>query len=303
MSGVQVTTTRREAAPVAAAVSAVDRFSRYLQRLPLHLVIIIFIAIWIVPTIGMVINSFRALSDMSAAGWWTVLFPPHGFTFASYQQVLGTENVATSIINSVLITIPATVIQLAIATMGAYAFAWMKFPGKNLFFIVIVGLMVVPIQMTLIPVLQFFKLVGLSGTITAVWLAHSGYGLPFEVFLLRNYLGGLPREVFESAEVDGAGHAVRFLRIAVPMTLPAIASLTIFVFLGVWNDLLVALTFLGTSPNRPFTVVITQLVTSLGGGWQFLTAAAVLQMSLPLIVFIALQRYFVRGVTAGSVKG
>jgi alpha-glucoside transport system permease protein len=287
----------------AAAVSVLDRWGASLQRLPLHLVIIIFCAVWIIPTIGMIINSFRSVTDMGTAGWWTTLFPPHGFTIASYQEVLDTEGVATSIVNSVLITLPATVIQLAIATMGAYAFAWMKFPGKNVFFIVIVGLMVVPIQMTLIPVLQFFRATGLNGTIMAVWLAHSGYGLPFEVFLLRNYLGGLPREIFESAEVDGAGHAVRFLRIAVPMTIPAIASLTIFVFLGVWNDLLVALTFLGTSPNRPFTVVITQLVTSLGGGWQFLTAAAVLQMALPLAVFIFLQRYFVRGITSGSVKG
>jgi alpha-glucoside transport system permease protein len=298
----QATTTRELSQP-AAAVSALDRFGASLQRVPLHLIIIIFCAIWVIPTVGMVINSFRSLSDMAQAGWWTTLFPPHGFTLASYQEVLNTEGVAPSIVNSILITLPATVIQLAIATMGAYAFAWMKFPGKNIFFIVIVGLMVVPIQMTLIPVLQFFKLTGLNGTIMAVWLAHSGYGLPFEVFLLRNYLGGLPREIFESAEVDGAGHAVRFLRIALPMTLPAIASLTIFVFLGVWNDLLVALTFLGTSPNRPLTVVITTLVTSFGGGWQFLTAAAVLQMALPLAVFIALQRYFVRGVTAGSVKG
>jgi alpha-glucoside transport system permease protein len=302
MSGVEVTT-RRETVGVAAPAGALDRFGQYLQRLPLHLVIIIFCAIWIVPTIGMIVNSFRAVSDMGSAGWWTTLFPPHGFTLASYQQVLNTEGVASSIVTSILITIPATVIQLAIATMGAYAFAWMKFPGKNIFFIVIVGLMVVPIQMTLIPLLQLFKTVGLNGTIISVWLAHSGFGLPFEVFLLRNYLGGLPREIFESAEVDGAGHAVRFLRIAVPMTIPAIASLTIFVFLGVWNDLLVALTFLGTSANRPFTVVITQLVTSLGGGWQFLTAAAVLQMSLPLAVFIFLQRYFVRGITSGSVKG
>ncbi len=302
MSGIQATTQREMVQPVA-AVSALDRLGASLQRLPLHIVIIIFCAIWIVPTIGMIINSFRAVSEMGNAGWWTTLFPPHGFTLASYQQVLDTEGVGTSIVNSVLITLPATVIQLAIATMGAYAFAWMKFPGKNIFFIVIVGLMVVPIQMTLIPVLQFFRVTGLNGTILAVWLAHSGYGLPFEVFLLRNYLGGLPREIFESAEVDGAGHAVRFLRIAVPMTIPAIASLTIFVFLGVWNDLLVALTYLGTSPNRPFTVVITQLVTSLGGGWQFLTAAAVLQMALPLAVFIFLQRYFVRGITSGSVKG
>ncbi|TMG07990.1 MAG: carbohydrate ABC transporter permease, partial [Chloroflexi bacterium] len=250
-------TTRRETAGAGAAVGVLDRWGHQLQRLPLHLVIIIFIAIWIVPTIGLIVNSFRNVQDMGSAGWWSALFPPHGFSLGSYQQVLNTENVTTSIFNSVLITVPATVIQLAIATMGAYAFAWMKFPGKDLFFIVIVGLMVVPIQMTLIPVLQIFKATGLAGTFIAVWLAHSGYGLPFEVFLLRNYLGGLPREIFESAEMDGAGHAVRFLRIAVPMTVPAIASLTIFVFLGVWNDLLVSLTFLGSSPNRPFTVVIT----------------------------------------------
>ena len=295
--------TRRETARVSTAADALGSWGRQLQRLPLHLVIIIFVAIWIVPTIGLIVNSFRSVGDMNQAGWWTTLFPPHSFTFASYQQVLDTENVVPSIFNSILITVPATVIQLAIATMGAYAFAWMKFPGKDIFFIVIVGLMVVPIQMTLIPVLQLFHTFGLAGTFIAVWLAHSGYGLPFEVFLLRNYLGGLPREIFESAEMDGAGHAVRFLRIAVPMTIPAIASLTIFVFLGVWNDLLVSLTFLGSSPNRPFTVVITQLVTSQGGGWQFLTAAAVLQMSLPLAVFIFLQRYFVRGITSGSVKG
>jgi alpha-glucoside transport system permease protein len=298
-----VQATTREATGARAAVSALDTLGYRLQRLPIHIVIAVIIAIWIIPTLGLLVNSFRSLSDMNVAGWWTALLPPHGFSFASYSQVLNTENVVPSIFNSILITIPATVIQLTIATMGAYAFAWMQFPGKNIFFIVIVGLMVVPIQMTLIPVLQLFKATGLSGTFVGVWLAHSGYGLPFEVFLLRNYLGGLPREVFESAEVDGAGHAVRFLRIAVPMTLPAIASLVIFVFLGIWNDLLVALTYLGSSPNRPFTVVITQLTTSLGFGWQFLTAAAVLQMALPLAVFIALQRYFVRGVTAGSVKG
>jgi alpha-glucoside transport system permease protein len=301
MSAEQVTT-RRESA-VGRTVTAMDNFGYRLQRLPLHIVIIIICAIWVIPTVGMIINSFRSLQDMTNAGWWTVLFPPHGFTLESYKQVLAIEGVAPSILYSILITIPATVIQLTIATMGAYAFAWMRFPGRNLFFIVIVGLMVVPIQMTLIPVLQIFKFLHISGTIPAVWLAHSGYGLPFEVFLLRNYLGGLPREIFESAEVDGAGHAVRFLRIAVPMTIPAIASLTIFVFLGIWNDLLVALTFLGVSPYRPFTVVITGLVTSFGGGWQFLTAAAVLQMALPLAVFIFLQRYFVRGITSGSVKG
>ena len=301
MSAEQVTTRRQSG--VAEGVSALSNLGYRLQRLPLHVVIIVFCSVWIIPTVGMVINSFRALPDMQAAGWWTTLFPPHGFTLASYQQVLAIEGVQPSIVTSVLITVPATVIQLTVATMGAYAFAWMKFPGKDIYFIVIVGLMVVPIQMTLVPLLQLFHLLSLQGTIVSVWLAHTGFGLPFEVFLLRNYLGGLPREIFESAEVDGAGHAVRFLRIAVPMTLPALASLTIFVVLGVWNDLLVGLTFLGTATNRPFTVVIAQLTTSFGGGWQFLTAAAVLQMSLPLAVFIFLQRYFVRGVTAGSVKG
>jgi len=298
-----VEATSRTETAVGRGVSTLDNIGYRLQRLPLHLIIIIFCAIWIIPTFGMVINSFRSLQDMGNAGWWTTLFPPHGFTLASYQQVLAIDGVPESILYSILITIPATVIQLTIATMGAYAFAWMNFPGRNIFFIVIVALMVVPIQMTLIPILQLFQFLHINGTILAVWLAHSGYGLPFEVFLLRNYLGGLPREIFESAEVDGAGHSVRFLRIAVPMTIPAIASLTIFVFLGIWNDLLVALTFLGTSPYRPFTVKIAQLVTSFGGGWQFLTAAAVLQMALPLIVFIFLQRYFVRGITSGSVKG
>jgi alpha-glucoside transport system permease protein len=299
----EVITTRPEAARETRVALAIGALSHRLQRLPLHVVIVIFMVVWLVPTIGLIVNSFRSVQDMGNAGWWTSLFPPHGFTLASYRQVLGIENVPSSIVNSILITVPATVIQLAIATMAAYAFAWMNFPGRNLIFIVIVGLMVVPIQMTLIPVLKLFVATGLAGTIVAVWLAHSGYGLPFEVFLLRNYIGGLPREIFESAEVDGAGHSTRFLRLAVPMTVPAIASLTIFVFLGVWNDLLVSLTYLGNSPNRPFTVVITQLVTSLGGGWQFLTAAAVLQMALPLAVFIFLQRYFVRGITSGSVKG
>jgi alpha-glucoside transport system permease protein len=163
--------------------------------------------------------------------------------------------------------------------------------------------MVVPIQMTLIPNLRLFAATGLAGTFVAVWLAHAGYGLPFQIYLLRNAIGGLPREVFESAIIDGASHVTRFWALAVPMSIPAIAALVIFVVLGVWNDLLVALTFLGTSPNKPLTVVATQLVTSFGGGWQFLTAAAVIQMAVPLAVFLFLQRYFVRGISSGAVKG
>lgn len=279
------------------------QLSRLTRRLPLHLGVWVIMAIWLVPTLGLFVNSFRPISDMSNSGWWTALFPPSSFTTESYQTILDTEGVANSILNSLLIAIPATVIQVVIATMAGYAFAWMSFRGRDLFFLVIVGLMVVPIQSTLVPVLKMFNAVGIAGTFLAVWLAHTGYGLPFQTYMLRNYIGGLPKAIFESAEIDGASHPMRFWQIAVPMSVPVIAANVIFVFLGVWNDLLVALVYMGSSPNRPMTVILTQLVTSFGGGWQFLTAGAVLQMALPLSVFLFLQRYFVRGISAGAVKG
>jgi alpha-glucoside transport system permease protein len=292
------------ASPAPRARTTASRALQFIRRrLPVHLLTWIVMAIWLVPTLGLFINSFRSVHDMNIAGWWTTLFPPAGFTLDSYQRVLNTPGFAQSIGNSLLITIPATVIQVVISTFAGYAFAWMKFPGRDLFFLVIVALLAVPIQMTFIPVLRFFNSVGLAGTFVAVWLAHTGYGLPFQTYLLRSYIGSLPKEVFESADIDGANHVVKFWRLVVPMSIPAIAANTIFVFLGVWNDLLVALVYLGQSPNRPMTVIIAQLTTSLGGGWQFLTAAAVLQMLLPLAVFLGLQRYFVRGISAGAVKG
>jgi alpha-glucoside transport system permease protein len=185
----------------------------------------------------------------------------------------------------------------------------MNFPGRNVLFVVVVGLLVVPLQVTLIPVLSFFRdieIAGnkLNGTILAVWLAHTGYGLPFAVYLLRNYIGGLPREVFESASIDGAGPATAFFRLAVPMSVPALASLVIFQFLWVWNDLLVALVYLGPIPqNHPLSVTLANLTTNFGGNWQFVTAAAFVSMIIPIIVFFSLQRYFVRGITGGAVKG
>lgn len=273
------------------------------RKVPLHLTVWIVMAVWLIPTLGLIVNSFRSVQDMAQQGWWTTLFPPHGFTLESYQQVLDTQGVASGFVNSLLITIPATVIQVVISCFAGYAFAWMHFRGRDFFFLAIVALLVVPIQMTLIPVLRLFAATGIAGSFLAVWLAHTGYGLPFQIYLLRSYMGGLPKEVFESAEIDGANHVQRFWRILIPMSIPVIAANTIFVFLGVWNDLLVSLTYLGTSPNKPLTVALAQLTTSLGGGWQFLTAAAVLQMALPLVVFLALQRYFVRGISSGAVKG
>ena len=283
--------------------SAARQLQARLRRIPLHITVVIVMAIWLIPTVGLLVNSFRTVRDMNQAGWWTTLFPPANFTIASYEQIFGTPGFADSLINSLLITVPATVLQVVIATFAGYAFAWMHFRGRDLFFLVIVGLMVVPVQLTFIPVLKMFAATGLAGTFIAVWLAHAGYGLPFQTYLLRSYIGSLPKEVFESAEIDGANHVVKFWRIVVPMSIPAIAANVIFVFLGVWNDLLIAVTYLGQSPNRPLTVFIGQQTTSLGGNWQVLTAAAVIQMALPLLVFLALQRYFVRGISAGAVKG
>jgi alpha-glucoside transport system permease protein len=283
--------------------SAVKDVRHLFRRVPLHLTVAIVMAIWLIPTLGLLVNSFRTVRDMTQAGWWTTIFPPGPFTLASYQTIFQTPGFAPAIVNSLLITVPATVLQVVIATFAGYAFAWMNFRGRDLFFLVIVGLMVVPVQLTFIPVLKLFAATGLAGTFVAVWLAHAGYGLPFQTYLLRSYIGSLPKEVFESAEIDGANHVVRFWRIVVPMSIPAIAANVIFVFLGVWNDLLIAVTYLGQSPNRPLTVFIAQQTTSLGGNWQILTAAAVIQMALPLAVFLGLQRYFVRGISAGAVKG
>jgi alpha-glucoside transport system permease protein len=286
------------------ASSALIKQARWLSRkVPLHITVGIVMAIWLIPTLGLLVNSFRSLPDMRAEGWWTALFPPAGFTLESYKTILATQGFAGSFVNSLLITIPATILQVVISCFAGYAFAWMNFRGKDLFFIVIVGLMVVPVQMTFIPVLKLFAATGLAGSFIAVWLAHAGYGLPFQTYLLRSYIGSLPREVFESADLDGANHVIKFWQIVVPMSIPAIAANLIFVFLGVWNDLLIALQFLGQSANKPMTVLLAQQTTSLGGGWQVLTAGAVLQMALPLAVFIGLQRYFVRGISAGAVKG
>jgi alpha-glucoside transport system permease protein len=202
------------------------------------------------------------------------------------------------------VTVPATVMPILIAAFAAFAFAWMPFPGRNLLFLIVVGLLVVPLQMTLIPVLRLFTSVGLTGTFPAIWLAHTAYGLPFAIYLLRNFFAGLPRDMFESAYVEGASTETVFFQLVLPTSVPALASLVIFQFLWVWNDLLVALIYLGGQPSvAPMTVTVSNLVNSLGQDWQLLTAAAFISMALPLAVFFALQQYFVRGILAGSVKG
>ncbi|HEY9286782.1 MAG TPA: carbohydrate ABC transporter permease [Candidatus Dormibacteraeota bacterium] len=287
---------------VAEASKEPRRFT--LGSIPLHLALIILTIIWVVPTVGLLVSSFRPGFLLSRSGWWTALFPPYQFTLQNYSDVLQANNLAASFVNSLTIAIPATVLPIAIAAFAAYAFAWMRFPARNWLFLLLVGLLAVPLQMTLIPVLKIFNVLGLSGNFFGIWIAHTAYGLPFAIYLLRNFFGALPNDLFESAQIDGAGPVTMFFRLVLPLSVPALASLAIFQFLWTWNDLLVALVYIGSNPQyAPMTVTIANLVNSLGQGYELLTAAAFLSMALPLVVFLALQRYFVRGMTAGAVKG
>ncbi len=283
------------------------RLSQLFSKLSVHIVIITIAFIWMLPSLGLLINSFRPPQAIKSSGWWNVFTTPFDFTqwtLQNYQAVLETEDLGIAFRNSLFISIPGTILPILLAAFAAYAIARMKFPGRQIIFSVIVGLLVVPLQMTFVPVYAMFTKLGINGTFLAIWLAHTGYGLPFSVYLLRNFFGSLPEDIFESAFLDGASYFTAFYRLALPLSVPAVASLAIFQFLWVWNDLLVALIYLGGTPSvAPLTVRVANLVNSLGADWHLLPAAAFISMVLPLFVFLTLQRYFVRGILAGSVKG
>lgn len=314
--------------------------------------IILILVLWLVPTVGLLVTSFRPVALINTTGWWTALDMDNGpvsaqhpdpnatltqklgtrFTIDNYVDALtgyrgtGTYRAACAsgtkplgmkcnltdllnprgmgraFVNSIIVTVPSTIFPIIIALFAAYTFAWMDFKGRYAIFAILVGLQVVPIQMTLVPVLRMFAGMGINGTFPAVWLFHTGFGLPYAIYMLRNSMSSLPKDLFESAYLDGANHWQVFTKIVLPLTTPAIASLAIFQFLWVWNDLLVSLVFLGGS-KPVMTYQISNMVSSLGAGWHLLTAAAFLSMMLPMIVFFALQKYFVRGMMAGAVKG
>ncbi|MEE8195326.1 MAG: carbohydrate ABC transporter permease [Candidatus Bipolaricaulota bacterium] len=280
---------------------------RTLSRGPLHVVIIILALAWMLPTAGLLITSFRTPQDVAHSGWWTVFEHPFNFTrysLENYRAVIEKSGMGQAFLNSLKITIPGTIIPVMLAAFAAYAFAWMKFPCRKILFLIVVALLVVPLQMTFIPILTIFKQLRLGGTLPGIWLAHTGYGLPLTVYLLHNFIAGLPSELFDSASIDGASPLQVFFRLVLPLSVPAIASVVIFQFLWVWNDLLVALMYLGGTPDvAPVTLKVANLVGSRGQDWELLTAAAFVSMALPLIVFFSLQRYFVKGILAGSVKG
>ncbi len=286
---------------------ASKRVIKVLRRAPVHVALFALLFVWLIPTIGLFINSFRSVDSINSTGWWTVLTAPSGLSLDNYRQVLGQQDLGSKFLNSLYITIPATLIPTMIAAFTAYAFAWMKFPGRTWLFLILVALIVIPLQTTFIPIGRFFSNffgTNINGSFLAVWLAHTAYGLPFAIYLLRNFMGSLPREIFEAAYIDGASPVTAFFRLALPMSVPAIASLVIFQFVFVWNDLLVALIFIGgNTDNQPLTQSLASLVNSFGSGWQYLAAAGFIAMIVPLLVFLSLQRFFVRGISAGSVKG
>ncbi|GAA3076995.1 carbohydrate ABC transporter permease [Streptomyces glomeratus] len=256
---------------------------------------------WLVPTIGLLLSSLRSPSDMSTSGWWTVFGKPSQLTVESYQKLLENGDITNSLLNTVLITVPATVLVVVIGSLAGYAFAWMEFPGRDWWFLAVVGLLVVPVQVALIPIAELFGRIGLFGTVFGVILFHTGFGLPFAVFLLRNFFAELPRELLEAARLDGAGELRLFARVVLPLGGPAIASLGIFQFLWVWNDMLVALVFT-KSGTQPITVALQTQVRQFGNNIDVLAPGAFISMVVPLAVFFAFQRQFVSGVMAGAVK-
>ena len=283
-------------------------------------ILLVICIIWTLPTLGLLVTSFRHRDVVSKTGWWTVIREPK-LTTENYRQVLigkdytyvdakgnrrtaRTENLTRAILNSLAVTIPAVVIPILIAAFAAYGFAWVDFPGRKIFFTIIVALLVVPLQIALIPILRDYLRLKLTGTFLAIWLAHTGFGLPLAIYLLFNYVSTIPRSILESAFIDGYTHFWIFIYLILPLSIPALASFAIFQFVWVWNDLLVAMVFLGTKQE---IAVITQRLLSIigtrGQDWHLLTAGAFVSMILPLTIFFALQRFFVRGLLAGSIKG
>jgi alpha-glucoside transport system permease protein len=258
--------------------------------------------LWIVPIIGILITSFRPKDDANANGWWNVFHDPN-LTFQNYADAWSKSHLGQAFVNSFAIALPATFIPILIAAFAAYAFAFMQFPFRDTLFILVVSLLVVPNYVALVPMLNIYGDLHLVGKFPAVWLAHIGFGMSLAIYILRNYMATLPREVLESAKIDGASHFATFWRLIVPMSVPALASFAIFQFLWVWNDLLVSLVFIGPGDNQPITVAVAGLIGQQNQGWQLVTAGGFLSMIVPIIVFLSLQRFFVRGLTAGSVKG
>jgi alpha-glucoside transport system permease protein len=266
---------------------------------PIYVLLIITAVLWLLPTLGLFVASFRTTADNGARGWWTAITEPSQLTLENYRQVLSNNRIVDSLWNTVLISVPATIAVLVLGAMAAYAFAWIPFRGRDPLFLVVVAMLVVPLQVALIPVARLYGWLGIFGDMLGVIAFHVAFGLPLAVFLLRNFFAGIPGELMEAARMDGASDARIFLRVVMPLGFPALASLAIFQFLWTWNDLLVGLVFANPG-NRPVTVAIQQQTEEFGLNLNVIAPAAMLSMAVPLVVFLAFQRYFVQGLLAGS---
>ncbi len=293
------TATERVAAP--ATESASSRILRGLNRLPIHIALGLIALVWLLPTVGLLVTSFRPRTEIQSSGWWTT-FGSLQLTLENYQQVLNAQGMGQAFINSLIIAIPSTLLPLLVCSLAAYAFSWMRFPFRDTIFLIIIALMMVPVQVAFLPVLQLFKPFGLTQGFMGIWLAHTAFALPFGIFLLRNFFITLPKDLIEAARIDGSSTFGVFRTIVIPLSVPAIAAYGIFQFLWVWNDLLMALIFVGKNANYPMTIQVTTLLGTYGTEWHLLAASAFILMVVPLAVFFSLQRYFVQGLLAGSVK-
>ena len=279
-----------------------ERLVRLVSRGPLHIALVGIALIWLVPTVGLALTSFRKRPAIASSGWWHSL-TQWDWTLHNYGSVIHATGMGHAWVNSVIITVPATILPLTLGALAAFGFAWVPFPFRDTLFLLIVALMIVPIQTSLVPLLKLFAQYGhLNNHYYGIWLAHTAFGLPLAVFLLRNFFVTLPKDLIEAARIDGASNLAIFRRIVVPLSVPALASFGIFQFLWVWNDLLMALIFVSNPAKQPMTVKITQLLGTYAQEFHILAAAGFLLMGVPLIVFFALQRYFVQGLLAGSVK-
>ena len=276
------------------------RIGRFAARLPVHIFLLCVGALWLIPALGLFLTSLLSPTDYANEGWWKVIAHPHLATWANYSQVWNNTDIPHSLLLTFEIAIGGTLLPIVIAASAGYAFAWIDFPGRDWLFVVVIALLVVPLQMGLIPLFKLYNTLGIYDTVIGLVLFHTAFGLPFAIFLLRNFFIGIPRDILESARIDGASEVRIFIRLILPLGLPAIASLAIFQFLWTWNDLLVALTM--AQSKQPITVAIFSQLRQFGSNIDIIAPASFMSLIIPLGVFFAFQRYFVQGLLAGSVK-
>jgi alpha-glucoside transport system permease protein len=291
---------KAKAAPTSGSGGFAARFGQWSRRAPLQVFLAVIALLWLVPTLGLFFTSIMPADLISQQGWWKIFSHPSLATFDNYKAVFDNHDITHSLVTTIEIAVGNTVLLVLISAMAGYAFAWLEFPGRDHLFVVVIGLLVVPLQTALIPIFRIYHTTGLFDTVIGLILFHVAFGLPFGIFLMRNFFVGIPKDILESARIDGASELTIFFKLMLPLALPAIASLAIFQFLWTWNDLIVALTF--AQDVQPITVAIYSQLRQFGSNIELIAPAAFLSMIIPLGVFFAFQRYFAQGLLAGSVK-